>query len=292
MTQNEDTMFNLDNKNILVTGGSGFLGKKLLERLVNYNCNITVVARDEGKLIETIQNHKKIKIITGDISDPFIVRQCFNENIDCVFHLAAFKHVGIAETQTRECVKSNVIGTLNLLEQSIDSNLDFFLNVSTDKAAIVSGMYGATKFLAEGLVRQFETLNRVTAYRTVRYGNVLYSTGSVLCKWKKLIEDGDEVIITDPEATRFFWTIDQAVDLLFECLEKAENSNPWVPDMKSMKMGDLLTAMIEKYGNGKNILVKEIGLQQGENKHEKIFIDGLSSKDAEKFTIEEITKLI
>jgi UDP-N-acetylglucosamine 4,6-dehydratase/UDP-glucose 4-epimerase len=285
-------VFNLNGKNILVTGGSGFLGKKLLERLIHYDCNITVVARDEGKLIETIQNHKDVKIITGDISDPFVVRQCFNNKIDCVFHLAAFKHVGIAETQTRECVKSNVIGTLNLLEQSIDENLEFFLNVSTDKAAIVSGMYGATKFLAEGLVRQFETLNKDTAYRTVRYGNVLYSTGSVLCKWKRIIEEGGEVIITDPEATRFFWTIDQAVDLLFECLEKAENSDPWVPDMKSMKMGDLLKAMIAKYSNGNSVSVKEIGLQQGENKHEKIFSDGLSSEDAEKFTIQEITELI
>jgi UDP-N-acetylglucosamine 4,6-dehydratase len=285
-------LFNLNGKNILVTGGSGFLGKKLLERLSNYDCKITVVARDEGKLIEVVQDNKNVEIITGDISDPFIVRQCFNKNIDCVFHLAAFKHVGIAESQTRECVKSNVIGTLNLLEQSIDENLDFFLNVSTDKAAIVSGMYGASKFLAEGLVRQFEKLNSETQYRTVRYGNVLYSTGSVLCKWKKIIEEGGEVIITDPEATRFFWTIDQAVNLLFECLEKANNSDPWVPDMKSMKMGDLLDAMILKYGNGKSIKVNEIGLQQGENKHEKIFSDGLSSEDADKFSIKEITKLI
>ena len=285
-------MFDLNGKNILVTGGSGFLGRKLLERLASYDCKITVVARDEGKLIEAVQDNKNVEIITGDISDPFIIRQCFNKSIDCVFHLAAFKHVGIAESQTRECVKSNVIGTLNLLEQSIDENLDFFLNVSTDKAAIVSGMYGASKFLAEGLVRQFEKLNPETQYRTVRYGNVLYSTGSVLCKWKKIIEEGGEVIITDPEATRFFWTIDQAVDLLFECLEKANNSDPWVPDMKSMKMGDLLNAMVLKYGNGKSIKINEIGLQQGENKHEKIFADGLSSEDADKFSIEEITKLI
>lgn len=285
-------MFDLKGKNILVTGGSGFLGKKLIERLASHECHVTIVARDEGKLIDVTQNYKFVDIITGDISDPFVVRQCLNKKIDGIFHLAAFKHVGIAETQTRECVKSNVIGTLNLLELSIDKSLDFFLNVSTDKAAIVSGMYGASKFLAEGLVRQFETLNPDTAYRTVRYGNVLYSTGSVLCKWKKIIEEGGEVVITDPEATRFFWTIDQAVDLLFECLENACDSKPWVPDMKSMKMGDLLDAMILKYSNGKNISISEIGLQQGENKHEKIFSDGLSSEDAEKFSIEEITKLI
>ena len=98
----------------------------------------------------------------------------------------------------------------------------------------------------------------------------------------------------NPEATRFFWTIDQAVDLLFECLEKSKNSNPWVPDMKAMKMGDLLDAMIMKYSTqgGPKSTVKTIGLQRGENKHEKILSDGLSSEDAEKFTIDEILKLI
>ena len=286
-------MINLKEKNVLVTGGSGFLGRKLVERLQSYGCNsIIVVARDEGKLIHLTQDYKNIKIVTGDISDKFVIQQCFTYRIDCIFHLAAFKHVGIAEVQTRECIKTNVIGTLNLLECSSDKDIEFFLNVSTDKASIVSGMYGATKFLAEGLVRQFENLYPTIDYRMVRYGNVLYSTGSVLCKWKKLIQEGQKVTITDPEATRFFWTIDQAVDLLFECLEKSKNSDPWVPDMKSMKMGDLLEAMIQKYSNDQIIEVETIGLQQGENKHEKIFSDGLSSEHADKFTIKEITKLI
>ena len=283
----------LKGKKALVTGGSGFLGKCLIKRLIeSFGCSVVTVARDEGKLIELKQDYPDLKIITGDIADPFVVRQAV-QGIDCVFHLAAFKHVGIAEDQTRECVKSNVLGSLYLLEQTVGLNLDFFLAVSTDKAAKVSGMYGATKLLMEGMTSQFERLNSKTRYRVVRYGNVLYSTGSVLCKWRQLLKDNKEIIITDPDATRFFWTIDQAVDLIFECLEKAEDASPWVPEMKSMRMGDLLSAMANKYLPPGGVLqIKKIGLQQGENKHEYILADGLSSEEAEKFAVEEIEKLI
>ena len=171
--------------------------------------------------------------------------------------------------------------------------LDYIMMISTDKIAIVSGVYGATKFLMERLTHQFEGNFPNNTYRTVRYGNVLYSTGSVLCKWKKLIEENQEVIITDPEATRFYWTVDQAVDLIFDCLANATDSQPYVPEMKSIKMGDLLTAMAEKYlPKGNTLKVKTIGLQPGENMHEKVLSDGLSSNETEKFTIEEIKKII
>ena len=114
-----------------------------------------------------------------------------------------------------------------------------------------------------------------------------------MCKWRQLLKDNKEVIITDPDATRFFWTIDQAVDLIFECLEKAGDASPWVPEMKAMRMGDLLSAMANKYlPPGGTLRIKEIGLQQGENKHEYILADGLSSEEAEKFSVEEIEKLI
>ena len=146
--------------------------------------------------------------------------------------------------------------------------------------------------MVEELFSQFELVNENTQYRVVRYGNVLYSTGSVLCKWKKLIRENNLLIITDPGATRFFWTVEEAVHLIFECLRDANDSRPYCPQMKSMTMGDLLEAMIQKYSNGTRPPVKIIGLQPGENKHEKILRDGLSSQDAEKFTIEEILKLI
>jgi len=282
----------LKNKNVLVFGGTGFLGKELVAKLIYSGFeNITIFSRDEGKLIELYQEHKNIKILTGDIADKFEVYQAM-KGMDYIFHLAAFKHVGLAETQSRECIKTNLIGSLNILECSVDLQPDLVITTSTDKAAQVNGVYGATKYLVEELFSQFEKVNHMTDYRVVRYGNVLYSTGSVLCKWKKLIQENKEVIITDPEATRFFWTVSEAVELLFECIWKSEDSSPYCPSMKSMAMGDLLEAMILKYGNGKRPSVKTIGLQQGENKHEKILREGPSSDEVERFTVKEIMELI
>lgn len=276
----------------LVTGGTGFLGPVIVKRIIESGGKVRTIARDEGKLIELKQKFPEVEILTGDISDQFDVRQAL-KGVDGVFHAAAFKHVGMAETQPRECVRSNLIGSLNILEQSADLELDFVVLVSTDKAATPTGVYGASKFLMERLAKQFENLYPNTIYRVVRYGNVLYSTGSVLCLWKEKIEKGEEVIVTDPEATRFFWSVDEAVDLIFNCLDNAKNAEPYVVNMKAMSIGDLLTAMSEKYlPEGQKLKTKIIGLQQGENKHEKIFADGSDSSEAEMFTIQEIKDII
>jgi UDP-N-acetylglucosamine 4,6-dehydratase len=287
-------MINMVDKddNILIFGGSGFLGEELVKFLTaTGHRNITIFARDEGKMISLKQEYPNIGFVTGDISDKFEVLQAMRGK-DCIFHLAAFKHVGLAETQTRECIKSNLIGSLNILECSVDLKPKLIITTSTDKAAQVNGIYGATKYLVEGLFHQFERVNPDTQYRIVRYGNVLYSTGSVLCKWKKLIKEGKEVIVTDPEATRFFWTVPEAISLIFDCLKHATDSTPYCPDMKSMTVGDLLEAMIRKYSNGSRPPIKIIGLQKGENKHEKILVDGLSSDQAVRFSVEEIMELI
>lgn len=276
----------------LVTGGTGFLGPVIVKRVLEAGGKVRTIARDEGKLIELKQKFPEVEILTGDIADQFDVRQAL-KGVDGVFHAAAFKHVGMAETQPRECVRSNLIGSLNILEQSADLELDFVVLVSTDKAATPTGVYGASKFLMERLAKQFENLYPNTIYRVVRYGNVLYSTGSVLCLWKDKMEKGEEVIVTDPEATRFFWSVDEAVDLIFNCMDNAENAEPYVVNMKAMSIGDLLTAMSQKYlPEGQELKTKIIGLQQGENKHEKIFADGSDSSEAEMFTIEEIKDII
>ena len=212
---------------------------------------------------------------------------------DGIFHLAAFKHIGMAEIQARECTLNNVVGTLNILAASKKYKSKFVLGISTDKAAQVSGVYGATKLLMERLFKDYERENPDTKYRIVRYGNILYSTGSVLCIWKDLIEKGESITVTDPEATRFYWTVAQAVDLIFDCMEEAKDVTPFCPEMKSMKLGDLMNAMIEKYNPDYDIAkVKVIGLQQGENMHEKITVDGKDSSQVERYTLEEIMKLI
>ena len=282
---------NLTNKRILITGGSGFLGKPLVEKLLSDGNFIRVLSRDEGQLISLKEVYPEVEIYTGDIADPFTVNQACH-SMDGVFHLAAFKHVGLAEKFATECTNSNVVGSLNILEQSIAKDLEFVVAISTDKAAQVAGVYGATKLLMERMFQQYEEVNPNCQYRLVRYGNVLYSTGSVLCKWKNLLHEGKQCIITEPEATRFYWSVDQAIDLIFQCCEEAEDATPFCPTMKSMKVGDLFTAMKNKYGGIRSRAPKVIGLQPGENLHEKVLDEGPYSNEVEFFTIEEIMELV
>ena len=281
------------NKTYLVTGGAGFLGQELIARLEAAGCtNIVTISRNEGKLVALKEKFPFVKVIPGDIADPYCAEKAV-QGVDAIFHLAAFKHVGLAEQNVRECVLGNVTGTMNILELTRKYPIEFILGISTDKAAQVSGVYGASKLLHERLFTDYEKMNPGTKYRTVRYGNVLYSTGSVLCKWKDRLQNDEEVIITDPEATRFYWTVDQAIDLIFDCLDNAQDSQPYVPEMKSMAVGDLLEAMIRKYlPEGNTPKVKKIGLQPGENFHEVIIEGGPNSSEVERFTIEEIMELV
>lgn len=279
------------NKLYLVTGGSGFLGFPLIDKITSEGAKVRAIARDEGKLITLKEHYPNIEIYPGDISDRFELKQSM-KGVNGVFHLAASKHVGLAETFVRENVKSNILGSLNILEESLNLDLDFVLATSTDKAAQVSGVYGATKLIMERLFNQYQHLNPKCKYRIVRYGNVLYSTGSVLCKWKDLIEQGKDVIVTDPNATRFFWNVEQAIQLIIDCLSNSIDSTPYCPSMKSMSISNLLEAMIQKYGNNKPINIKEIGLQPGENLHEKVLEEGPYSNECKQFSIEEIKKLI
>ena len=258
-----------EGKKYLITGGAGFLGGELIDRILEQGGEVITVSRNEGKLIELKSKYKnsKLEIHTGDICDGFTIPRLMR-GITGVFHLAAFKHVGLAETQGRECIKSNVIGSMNVLEEAVKNDVEFVIGISTDKAAQVTGTYGASKYLMERMFTQFEQDYPQTKFRIVRYGNVLYSTGSVLCIWKDKLQNGEEIIVTDPSHFHF-------------------------PSMKSMSMGDLLDAMAEKYlPEGQELKVKTIGLQVGENLHEKISEDGLYSNEAEQFTKDEIKELI
>lgn len=274
----------------LVTGGSGFLGIELIKRLTDIGYkNIVSVSRNEGKSVQLKELFPHVEIILGDIKDPYICQKVCKD-VRGIFHLAAFKHVGLAEKENvRECVHGNIHGTLNLLEETRKLNHEFIIGISSDKAAQIKGVYGATKFIMERLFSEYESLNTNTKYRTVRYGNVLYSTGSVLCKWKEKIQKGEPVMITNPDATRFFWTVDSAVDLIFDCLDNAKDATPFITPMKSIRMGDLLDAMMFKYGE---VPVNIIGMQIGENLHESISSDGIDSFHAERYTKEEILNLI
>lgn len=272
-------------KRILITGGTGFLGKALIKRLYNSRVNIRVLARNEGKLIELKQEYPNIEIFTGDVADDCTVKSAL-DGVNELYHLAAFKHVGLAEKQAYQCTMSNVTGTLNLLKHFKGS---VFVAISTDKAAKLQGIYGATKRIMERLIEEQAAVNRKVRYIVPRYGNVIGSTGSVITKWKEICKKGEAITITDRLATRFFFTVDDAVDLIFDAMDKADSGKPYIKAMKSCSVGQLATACIKKYGEPS--VIHYIGLQPGENMHE-FLSDDITSEMAERYTINELIKII
>lgn len=266
----------------LITG-PGYLGKQLIKRLVEQGFkNLRVIARNEGNLIKLKEEYPFIEIVPGDISNAAACEKAC-EGVEGIFHLAAQKHVGLAEMNVARTVLSNIGGTMNILECTLRHKPEFIIGISTDKAAQVKGIYGASKLIQEGLFREFESFNPQTKYRTVRYGNVWKSPGSFITKWEPKMRAGEEIILTDPEATRFFWTVEQAVELIFDCLNEAVDSTPFTPKMKSAKMGVVLDACMEVFGK---CPLKITGLQKGENLSETI--DGITySGETEQFTKEE-----
>jgi len=279
-------------KRYLITGASGFLGNALTEYLIDQGCEINALSRNEGNLIALKTTYPNIDIFPGDVSDSWVVRRAA-EGCSGIFHLAAFKHVPMAEHNAIQCISSNVEGSMNVCLTAYDFlSIKFIIGISTDKAVQVSGVYGATKMLMEKTFQEFEKSDKYTAYRIVRYGNILYSTGSVLCKWKKLLEDGKNIMVTNPNATRFYWTVDQAIELIFDCLKNGTSSAPYVPEMKSVRLMDLATCMLDKYGNGSSKMDFADSLKPGENLHEKILENGKYSNQVKSYSNKEIMKMI
>jgi len=269
---------------IVIFGGSGFLGTELIGRLKNEN--IVVVARNEGALVALKEKFPNIEIIVGDITDRWIVKRAMKD-ADEVYLLSALKHVGLAESEVKSCINTNIIGAMNVIDESLITEPELLMFISTDKASQPMGVYGCSKKIGEKLIQEAEKINPYTKYRVVRYGNVWDSTGSLITKWRPKMLRNEEIILTEPEASRFFWTVEEAVDLIFECIEKAKDSTPYIPKMKAIKMSVVLDACLEIYNS--NSPVKVIGLQPGENMVETT--DGITFSDkCEQFTREEFIK--
>lgn len=272
---------------IVIFGASGFLGDALIANLTKNDGgivyqNILAVGRNEGNLVKLRQKYPTIQIMVGDIANPWDVKKAM-AGAEQVYHLAAMKHVTIAETDVQSCTRTNIVGTMNVIQESLITKPRFLVFVSSDKAGSGSGVYGLSKKIGEKLMEEAERINPDTAYRVIRYGNVWGSTGSLITKWRPKMESGEEIILTDPEASRFFWNVEEAVDKIFECIVQAKNAKPFIPKMKAVKMGVVLEACMEVYGKSP---VKIIGLQPGENKAETT--DGVIFSDTcEQFTKEE-----
>jgi UDP-N-acetylglucosamine 4,6-dehydratase len=259
----------LNNKNILITGGTGSFGKKCTEIILKrYKPRrLIIFSRDELKQFEMAQQfpHSKydcIRYFIGDIRDKERLYRAFR-NVDYVIHAAALKQVPAAEYNPFEAVKTNILGGQNVINVAIDRGVSKVIALSTDKAANPVNLYGATKLCSDKLfIAGNSYVGRDdTVFSVVRYGNVAGSRGSVIPFFLKKKEDG-VLPITDPRMTRFWITLEQGVDFVLTCLKEMVGGELFVPKIPSMNMMDLAKAIAPE------CKTEIIGIRPGEKLHE------------------------
>jgi len=270
----------LKGKKILVIGGTGTIGKALIkEMLIHDPFVIRVFSRDEYKqfiMEKEFKQHPKMRFLVGDVRDKDRIKKAM-EGIDIVFNLAAMKHVPACEYNPFEAVKTNIIGTQNVIEAAIEENVKKVVYTSSDKSISPTNTMGATKLLAEKLMQTANYYKglRSTAFSCVRFGNVMGSRGSVIPLVKKQIDDNTDITITNRDMTRFIMSIDNAVSLILEALNITIGGEVFVLKMPVVKIGDLIEILAEEYCIEKNlrfenVKFKEIGLRSGEKMYEEL----------------------
>jgi UDP-N-acetylglucosamine 4,6-dehydratase/5-epimerase len=259
-------MFN--NKNILITGGTGSFGKRYIERILeNYKPNkIIIYSRDELKQFEmqSKYNHECMRYFIGDVRDKDRLIQA-TRGVDYVIHAAAMKQVPASEYNPMECIKTNIHGAENLIQACLENNVQKVIALSTDKACSPINLYGATKLASDKL---FVAANNIsgghdTRFSVARYGNVVGSRGSVVPFFKKMISEGcDHLPITHPEMTRFWITLKQGVDFVLKNFERMHGGEIFIPKIPSARIVDLAESL------SSNLEKKIIGIRPGEKIHE------------------------
>ncbi|MCK4441931.1 MAG: UDP-N-acetylglucosamine 4,6-dehydratase (inverting) [Sulfurovaceae bacterium] len=259
-------MFN--NKNILITGGTGSFGKKYTQIILEkYKPNkIIIYSRDELKQYEMAQefNDFCMRYFIGDVRDYDRLNQAM-DGVDFVIHAAALKHVPVAEYNPMECIKTNINGAENVIKASIANNVKKVIALSTDKAANPVNLYGATKLASDKLFVAANNMvgKRETRFAVVRYGNVTGSRGSVIPFFKKIIDNGaTELPITDEKMTRFLITLEDGVNFVLKNFERMYGGEIFIPKIPSMYMTELAKALAP------NLPHKIIGIRPGEKLHE------------------------
>jgi FlaA1/EpsC-like NDP-sugar epimerase len=270
-----------EDKIILVTGATGSWGHELVRQLLLYKPKeIRLFSRNEFAQVNMkrlFQNHSKLKFMIGDVRDyNAILDAC--ENVDYVFHLAALKHVPICEEQPLEALKTNVIGTENLIKASIIQGVKKVIDVSSDKAVDPSNFYGMTKAIGEKLIIHANGSSKNTRFVCIRGGNVLGTNGSIVPFFKTLIKEGKDIPITSMEMTRFFLTIDDAIKLLLTAAIHSIGGETFVMKMRTCKIIDLAKVMVKELAE-KSISYVDIGIRPGEKIHE-ILISENESRNA------------
>ena len=260
-------------KKVLITGGTGSLGNALTQRLLTENVDtIRIFSRNENKQLEMASkfHDDRLRFLLGDVRDyNRLTRAC--EDIDIVFHAAALKHVPKIEYNPFEAIKTNVVGSQNMIDACQANDVEKVICVGTDKAVSPLNTYGATKLLMEKLfVAANNYLNpekHRTVFLAVRYGNVLGSSGSVIPKFIEQIKANKPVTITDPKMTRFSITMNEALDFILNSVKIAKGSEIFVPKLRAYNIVDVKNALTELLSDtGEKI----IGIRTGEKLHETL----------------------
>lgn len=264
----------LNDKTILITGGTGSFGNRFVERILNeYNPKkIIIYSRDEFKqdLMKKVfmekcpDKYEKLRFFIGDVKDKDRLYRAL-VGVDYVIHAAAMKQVPACEYNPFEAIKTNINGAQNLVDACIDRGVKKCVALSTDKAVNPINLYGGTKLVSDKLFISANAYsgNDGTIFSVVRYGNVAGSRGSVIPFFKSLIEDGKkELPITDFNMTRFWITLDEGVDLVFKALEESKGGETYISKIPSFKITDLAKAMLD------DVKMKEVGIREGEKLHE------------------------
>lgn len=281
----------VENKKVLVTGAGGSIGSELCRQIANHNPKeLIMIDIYENNIydiqLELLHNHEDLKLITliASVRDYDTIDEIFNKyKPEIVFHAAAHKHVPLMEESPKEAIKNNCMGTLNVAKASDKYNVVKFILISTDKAVNPTSVMGTTKRICEMIVQYFAKKSS-TNFAAVRFGNVLGSNGSVVPLFKKQIEEGGPVTVTDPEIIRYFMTIPEAVALVLQAGAYAKGGEIFVLDMgEPVKIVDMARNLIKLsgYEPDVDIMIKFVGLRPGEKLYEELLMDeeGMKSTD-------------
>ncbi len=269
-----------NSKKILVTGATGSIGSEIVRQLLRQGAQtVRIFSRDEHKqylIQQELGDRPKfdVRYLLGDIRDyPRLLRAM--EGMEYVFHCAAYKQVPFCEYNSFEAVKTNVIGTQNVIEAAIAQGVSRVLLVSSDKAASPSSVMGATKLLAEKIMTSamYTAGAHPIRFASVRFGNVLGSRGSVIPTFQEQIRKGGPVTITRPDMVRFFMSVGQAVRLTFDAMEQMQGGELFILKMPVVRLGDLVEAVIEefapRYGHDPALIERRVtGIRPGEKMQE------------------------
>jgi UDP-N-acetylglucosamine 4,6-dehydratase len=258
----------LNNKSILITGGTGSFGKQFTKTILErYKPKkVIIYSRDELKQYEMAQvfNSPQMRYFIGDVRDGARLEQAM-DGVDYVIHAAALKHVPVAEYNPMECIKTNIYGAENVIKAAIAAGVTKVIALSTDKAANPINLYGATKLASDKLFVAANNMvgDRETRFSVVRYGNVICSRGSVIPFFEKLLAEGATSLpITDERMTRFWITLQQGVDFVIKNFERMHGGEIFVPKLPTATITTLAEVMAP------NLPTRVVGIRPGEKLHE------------------------